>query len=404
MLIAFILFYFLHNLTMSLLFTTQLIPFFICITSTLKSLKQTRAHNIYQQIKREAMDEEQVKRAERFILRAGMPFVPPESSRSSSATSKPKIDLGNSIMDTRKDFAKTRQEWEASFQKQSSGNPSINGSDGKNIGGPGMARGVKEGIQNVARSALTSRMSSASEKVESFMGGLNAIESLSRFSSDKTLFEESLKSDAMLEQTNDEWNQMLALLQKYYRDNGHCNVPLNFAAYPKLGRWVQVQREAYKMKLNGRPNPLTQKRMDALDALGFSWDDVTESSNDEINEETRIAQATSKASEMVAKAGAGDAFTGDNLGIGGLDDVLSQVKRRVWVPLAAPPSLLKELGINPVRGLLLYGMPGEKSAKSTFDVLVRTSEKLPCIRLLLRRFCHYLNVRLWENTIGQETW
>ena len=46
------------------------------------------------------------------------------------------------------------------------------------------------------------------------------------------------------------------------------------------------------------------------------------------------------------------------MGIGGLDDVLAQVKRRIWVPLAAPPSLLHELGINPVRGLLLYGAPG----------------------------------------------
>lgn len=69
-----------------------------------------------------------------------------------------------------------------------------------------------------------------------------------------------------------------------------------------------------------------------------------------------IAQA--KSSEIVAKAGSGNAFNGDTLGIGGLDDVLSQVKRRVWVPLAAPPALLKELGINPVRGLLLYGLPG----------------------------------------------
>jgi ATP-dependent 26S proteasome regulatory subunit len=69
-----------------------------------------------------------------------------------------------------------------------------------------------------------------------------------------------------------------------------------------------------------------------------------------------IAQA--RISELVARAGAGNAFEGEKLGIGGLDDVLSQVKRRVWTPLAAPPKLLKELGISPVRGLLLYGRPG----------------------------------------------
>jgi len=71
-----------------------------------------------------------------------------------------------------------------------------------------------------------------------------------------------------------------------------------------------------------------------------------------------MAVAEARSSEIVAKAGAGSAFSGGSLGIGGLDDVLAQVKRRIWVPLAAPPSLLKELGINPVRGLLLYGLPG----------------------------------------------
>ena len=68
--------------------------------------------------------------------------------------------------------------------------------------------------------------------------------------------------------------------------------------------------------------------------------------------------AANKVSELVAKAGAGSSFDGEAMGIGGLNDVLAQVKRRVWTPLAAPPQLLEELGIHPVRGLLLYGKPG----------------------------------------------
>lgn len=68
--------------------------------------------------------------------------------------------------------------------------------------------------------------------------------------------------------------------------------------------------------------------------------------------------ATEFTSQLVAKAGAGDAFKGSTIGVGGLDDVLAQIRRRVWVPLAAPPQLLNELGIKPVRGLLLYGDPG----------------------------------------------
>uniref|UniRef100_A0A7S2YHQ5 Vesicle-fusing ATPase n=1 Tax=Entomoneis paludosa TaxID=265537 RepID=A0A7S2YHQ5_9STRA len=68
--------------------------------------------------------------------------------------------------------------------------------------------------------------------------------------------------------------------------------------------------------------------------------------------------AVSRVAQLVAQAGAESAFDGASLGIGGLDDVLAEVKRRVWTPLAAPPQLLQELGISPVRGLLLYGRPG----------------------------------------------
>ncbi|MGK3735316.1 MAG: vesicle-fusing ATPase [Bacillariaceae sp.] len=68
--------------------------------------------------------------------------------------------------------------------------------------------------------------------------------------------------------------------------------------------------------------------------------------------------AASRVSEMIAKAGSGEAFEGQTLGVGGLDDVLEQIKRRIWTPLAAPPKLLSELGIHPARGLLLYGKPG----------------------------------------------
>jgi hypothetical protein len=73
-----------------------------------------------------------------------------------------------------------------------------------------------------------------------------------------------------------------------------------------------------------------------------------------------IVDATAElVSELVAKAGASFQDSGA-MGIGGLDGVLAEVKRRVWIPLAAPPRLLKELGISPIRGLLLYGKPGTR--------------------------------------------
>lgn len=79
-------------------------------------------------------------------------------------------------------------------------------------------------------------------------------------------------------------------------------------------------------------------------------------SSRKVVEQTAMADAQLRTSELVAKSGAN--FEGEMMGIGGLDDVLAQVKRRIWVPLAAPPLLLNELGISPVRGLLLYGKPG----------------------------------------------
>ncbi|GMI02769.1 hypothetical protein TrLO_g5678 [Triparma laevis f. longispina] len=51
-------------------------------------------------------------------------------------------------------------------------------------------------------------------------------------------------------------------------------------------------------------------------------------------------------------------FTGSNLGLGGVDDILKEIKRRVWIPLSTPPELLEQLGVTPVRGLLLHGPPG----------------------------------------------
>jgi ATP-dependent 26S proteasome regulatory subunit len=90
------------------------------------------------------------------------------------------------------------------------------------------------------------------------------------------------------------------------------------------------------------------------DPLG--WKATTNTaSNTDINNNNL---ASTKASELIARAGSGVAFTASALGVGGLDDVLLQIQRRVWIPLAAPPALLAQLGIQPVRGLLLYGHPG----------------------------------------------
>jgi hypothetical protein len=43
-----------------------------------------------------------------------------------------------------------------------------------------------------------------------------------------------------------EWDMMLALLQRYYRDHGNSNVPLHYGSQPKLAKWVEAQKQAYR--------------------------------------------------------------------------------------------------------------------------------------------------------------
>jgi len=61
------------------------------------------------------------------------------------------------------------------------------------------------------------------------------------------------------------WNTHYQSLIKYKAQHGHCNVPNYSKEYPVLSRWVKRQRYIRK------ENRITQDRIDALDAIGFSW-------------------------------------------------------------------------------------------------------------------------------------
>eukprot|EP00592_Proboscia_alata_P010891 CAMPEP_0194364392 /NCGR_PEP_ID=MMETSP0174-20130528/12321_1 /TAXON_ID=216777 /ORGANISM="Proboscia alata, Strain PI-D3" /LENGTH=145 /DNA_ID=CAMNT_0039138407 /DNA_START=36 /DNA_END=471 /DNA_ORIENTATION=- len=98
---------------------------------------------------------------------------------------------------------------------------------------------------------------------------------------------------------------------------------------------------------------------DADDAAGGASAPETPFPPADNTSEDIAKRAASKLSTLTARTSASpSSFTGSSLGIGGLDPILSQIKRRIWTPLAAPPHLLAELGISPSRGLLLYGDPG----------------------------------------------
>ncbi|MBF8300536.1 MAG: box helicase [Acidobacteria bacterium] len=61
------------------------------------------------------------------------------------------------------------------------------------------------------------------------------------------------------------WERMLAKLDEYRRQHGHCQVPLGSKRYRKLSTWVQHQRV---LKRTGR---LSAKRARHLRNFGFDW-------------------------------------------------------------------------------------------------------------------------------------
>jgi vesicle-fusing ATPase len=131
------------------------------------------------------------------------------------------------------------------------------------------------------------------------------------------------------------------------------------------GRSALSRRESSSSRPDPFMNSVMKSDPDSLAALGSDKKELQKAMESKAGTESpRNSMADSKSdasnrvAEMIATAGAGTSFMGEKMGIGGLDDVLAQVKRRVWTPLAAPPKLLEELGIHPVRGLLLYGRPG----------------------------------------------
>jgi len=64
----------------------------------------------------------------------------------------------------------------------------------------------------------------------------------------------------------DQWVEMFKRLQAYQQEHdGTCNVPRKYPQDPKLGRWVNMQRNLYKK------GSLAKERYDQLEAIGFEW-------------------------------------------------------------------------------------------------------------------------------------
>ena len=62
------------------------------------------------------------------------------------------------------------------------------------------------------------------------------------------------------------WEEMFQELFQYKHEHGNTLVPRNYSDHPRLGSWVDAQRQ------NRKKNKLAPERVDKLDSIGFVWD------------------------------------------------------------------------------------------------------------------------------------
>ena len=67
------------------------------------------------------------------------------------------------------------------------------------------------------------------------------------------------------------WEAQFRLLTEFQKENGHCRVPEKYSVNNvRLGKWVHQQRFQYKKFKDGKPSPMTQERINQLNAIGFN--------------------------------------------------------------------------------------------------------------------------------------
>lgn len=77
---------------------------------------------------------------------------------------------------------------------------------------------------------------------------------------------------------NKKWKNMLNELKEYREKHGHTMVPIEYELNPKLGAWVDSQRQYYKR------DSLSEERMEMLQNEGFVFDVHNEIWQDRYNE------------------------------------------------------------------------------------------------------------------------
>jgi hypothetical protein len=68
-----------------------------------------------------------------------------------------------------------------------------------------------------------------------------------------------------------DWSVRFQQLCEFKAQFGHCLVARQYAANPKLGKWVSTQRRCYRLCQEGKPSPITAERIRELESIGFDW-------------------------------------------------------------------------------------------------------------------------------------
>lgn len=87
------------------------------------------------------------------------------------------------------------------------------------------------------------------------------------------------------------WLLRFRELQAYRKEHGNCLVPAKYEVNPKLGYWVNNQRQQHRLKKKGKPSLITQDRIDKLTVEGFVWDINSQKSFEERLEELKEYKA-----------------------------------------------------------------------------------------------------------------
>ncbi|KAL7539283.1 hypothetical protein ACHAXR_009151 [Thalassiosira sp. AJA248-18] len=87
-------------------------------------------------------------------------------------------------------------------------------------------------------------------------------------------------------ENNRSWEDHYAVLLKFKEENnGSARVPLKYKADLRLGKWVQTQRQQYKLLSDGKKSKLTDYRIEKLESAGFEWEVGGVSTKDEEDQE-----------------------------------------------------------------------------------------------------------------------